>query len=71
MMTYVWVNIGSGNVLLSDGTEPLPVPKLFYKSTRGTSAIDRLDNFENYLTKIVFWSLKGNGLISYKIYKQM
>ena len=29
-MTGIWVNIGSGNGLLPDGTKPLPEPKLSY-----------------------------------------
>ena len=28
MVTYIWVNIGSGNGLLPDGTKPLPEPML-------------------------------------------
>ena len=28
MATYIWVNIGSGNDLLPDGTKPLPAPIL-------------------------------------------
>ena len=28
MATEIWVNIGSGNVLLPDGTKPLPKPIL-------------------------------------------
>ena len=27
-MTDIWVNIGSGNGLLPDGTKPLPEPRL-------------------------------------------
>ena len=30
MATKIWVNIGSGNGLLPDGTEPLPEPMLTY-----------------------------------------
>ena len=30
MATENWVNIGSGNGLLSDGTKPLPEPMLTY-----------------------------------------
>ena len=30
MMPYTWVDIGSGNVLLPDGTKPLPEPMLIY-----------------------------------------
>ena len=30
MATQIWVNIGSGNVLLPDGTKPLPEPMLTY-----------------------------------------
>ena len=29
-MTYIWVNIGSSNGLLPDGTKPLPEPMLTY-----------------------------------------
>ena len=28
MLTEIWVNIGSGNGLLPDGTKPLPEPML-------------------------------------------
>ena len=28
MVTKIWVNIGSGNGLLPDGTKPLPEPML-------------------------------------------
>ena len=30
MATEIWVNIGSGNGLLPDGTKPLPEPILTY-----------------------------------------
>ena len=30
MVTEIWVNIGSGNVLLPDGTKPLTEPILTY-----------------------------------------
>ena len=30
MVTEIWVNIGSGNGLLTDGTKPLPEPMLTY-----------------------------------------
>ena len=30
MTTYIWVNIGSGNGLVPDGTNPLPEPVLTY-----------------------------------------
>ena len=31
MATEIWVNIGSGNGLLPDGTKPLPEPMLTYQ----------------------------------------
>ena len=31
MATEIWVNIGSGNGLLPDGTKPLPEPMLTYE----------------------------------------
>ena len=31
MVTKIWVNIGSGNGLLPDGTKPLPEPMLTYR----------------------------------------
>ena len=34
MMTEIWVNIGSGNGLLPDGTKPLPEPMLDLSSVR-------------------------------------
>ena len=30
MVTYIWVNINSGNVLLPDGAKPLPEAMLGY-----------------------------------------
>ena len=30
VMTFIWVNSGSGNGLLPDGTKPLPEPMLTY-----------------------------------------
>ena len=30
MVTKIWVNIGSGNGLVPDGTKPLPEPMLTY-----------------------------------------
>ena len=43
-MTEIWVNIGSGNGLLPDGTKPLPEPMLTYRlvsNIRCTSNIRR------------------------------
>ena len=34
MATEIWVNIGSGNGLLPDGTKPLPEPMLTYHPLR-------------------------------------
>ena len=31
MATEIWINIGSGNGLLPDGTKPLPEPMLTYQ----------------------------------------
>ena len=31
MATEIWVNIGSGNGLLPDGTKPLPEPMFTYR----------------------------------------
>ena len=36
MATEIWVNIGSGNGLLPDGTKPLPEPMLTYQLERVT-----------------------------------
>ena len=33
MATDIWVNIGSGNGLLPDGTKPLPEPMLTYQQS--------------------------------------
>ena len=67
MVTKIWVNIGSGNGLLPDGTKPLPEPMLTYHQsgqvafifkcnfTRATSAINRWNWLENYpVCEIVF-----------------
>ena len=40
----IWVNIGSGNGLLPDGTKPLP----------DVSTINHLNLFENYMSKLSF-----------------
>ena len=37
MMAYIWVNLGSGNGLLPDGTKQLPEPMLAYHQ-RGSLA---------------------------------
>ena len=37
MVTWIWINIGSGNGLLPDGTKPLPEPMLTYHQ-RGSVA---------------------------------
>ena len=34
MATEIWVNIGSGNDLLPDGTKPLPEPMLSKSKSR-------------------------------------
>ena len=36
MATEIWVNIGSGNGLLPDGTKPLPEPMLTYHHLRSS-----------------------------------
>ena len=52
-MTEIWVNIGSGNGLLPDGTEPVPEPLLNFcgirlramkMSTEATILYNRFDN---------------------------
>ena len=40
MATEIWVNIGSGNGLLPDGTKPLPEPILTEWLSVKTSDID-------------------------------
>ena len=52
MATEIWVNIGSGNGLLPDGTKPLPEPMLVKSSD-----INIL--FENYMSKISFKCPRG------------
>ena len=65
MVTYNWVNIGSGNGLLPDGTKPLPEPMLIcicevqsqgllrvISQDTHTSSINSPNKFENYLSKI-------------------
>ena len=41
MSTKVWVNIGSGNGLMPDGTKPLPEPMLTYHSDIHLTAISQ------------------------------
>ena len=36
MATEIWVNIGSGNGLLPDGTKPLPEPNVDISSVRSS-----------------------------------
>ena len=59
MATYIWVNFGSGNGLLPDGTKPLPKPTLtiinevlWHAPERNFTAIDPADilnsELENY-----------------------
>ena len=67
MATEIWVNIGSGNRLLPDGTKPLPEPMLTYHQrhsfevnfTIDTSAINHWNYLETYLSKIPFKSPRG------------
>ena len=71
MATEIWVNIGSGNGLLPDGTKPLPEPMLtahqwspvtfilgqFYK--RSLNHQSPKDLLENYMSKILFKFPRG------------
>ena len=70
MATEIWVNIGSGNGLLPNGTKPLPEPMLTYHKYgpvtliweqfhKDTSAIDQQNELENYSSKIYFESPRG------------
>ena len=62
MATQICVNIGSDNGLLPDGTKPLPEPMSQARSTDiymraislDTFAVNHLNSFENYLSKILF-----------------
>ena len=71
MTTEIWVNIGSGNGLLPDGTKPLPEPMLtHYQSKvqrhpsrhsfrRISLTINHWNNFEFFLSKFSFKSPRG------------
>ena len=72
MATEIWVNIGSGNDLLPDGTKPLPEPMLTWliisklewhssrgKFTRDTPAINHWNYLENKVPKISFKFPRG------------
>ena len=54
-VTYIWVNIGSGNGVLPDGTKPLPEPFLTYTSRgiiiRGSEDDNQLNKTENCILK--------------------
>ena len=73
MATQVWINIGSGNGLLPDGTKPLLEPmltisKVQWHSSEGSfkrdiSAINHKNSLQNYFSKISFKSPRGNELI--------
>ena len=71
MATYIWVNIGSGNGLLPNGTKPLPEPSLTchqYGSVACFTAIDQVDilysELENYNFKITATPQRGQWVKS-------
>ena len=74
MVTEIWVDIGSGNGLLPDGTKPLPEPMLTYHQkglvgvrwdssegnfTIDTSANSHKNELENYISKFVLQISQG------------
>ena len=70
MATEIWVNIGSGNGLLPDGTKPLPEPMLTNHQWspvtlisgqfhRDASATNHLNLFQNYIADISFKFPRG------------
>ena len=54
MATEIWVNIGSGNGLLPDGTKPLPEPKLTDHQWSPVTFILGQDMPQPSITKICF-----------------
>ena len=73
MATKIWVNIGSGNGLLPDGTKPLPEPSnvVDFPSVKSSDIHIReisqempqpsitKNLFENYISKILFKFPRG------------
>ena len=64
MDTQIYVNTGSGNGLLPDGTKPLPEPTLTFHSpesnfTASAQAIIRHNNFENHTLKKYYHISQG------------
>ena len=78
MATYIWVNFGSGNSLLPDGTKPLPEPSwLLINEVLGHSheinftsaqATILYNEFEDYTFKIIATSSRGQWLNTFKSY---
>ena len=61
MATQIWVNIGTGNDLLPDGTKPLPEPMLTYHKY-GPVAITQELFYNKYLShQLLKWA--WNALI--------
>ena len=61
---YIWVHIGSGNVVLPDGTKPLPEPMLTYSSRgiiiRGYEDSNQLNKIEHCIFKTTYRFPRGH-----------
>ena len=74
MATWNYVNIGSGNGLLPDGTKPLPEPMLTYNRwgpmpfiLRRCEDTNQENKIENYGFKMASRSPRGQWVKSYKL----
>ena len=54
MVTLIWVNFGSGNGLLPDGTKPLPEPMLTFRHFHLRAMSEKID--QPSLAKLI-WKL--------------
>ena len=69
MVTWIWLNIGSGNGLLPDGTKPLPEPKLIHHQFTwpGVEYVFVFDSFQaaylNYIGIRAYLCLIENGVL--------
>ena len=66
MVTEIWVNIGSGNGLVPDGTKPLSEPMLTHHQ-RDPVTIRVISNFTRYLSHQIYKiGLKMRSKISFE-----
>ena len=56
----IWVNIGSGNGLVPDGTKPLPVPMLTWANDDSHQTWANYNNLSTLLTTLLFYSIQDD-----------